>query len=75
MTIIIGFFEYFSLVLRRPKSAARKYNVHRGSDKSLSFSSGGWKFDRDSPYTGSPFFGIDGIPGFDEDGLPSEIIN
>ena len=36
-------------------------------------SNGGWQFDRDSPYTGSPFSGIDGIPGFDDDGLPSNI--
>ena len=36
-------------------------------------SDGGWQFDRNSPYTGSPFSEIDGIPGFDADGLPSNI--
>ena len=36
-------------------------------------SSTGWAFDQDSAYMGSPFESIEGIPGFDEDGLPSQI--
>ncbi|XP_046852405.1 uncharacterized protein LOC124445699 [Xenia sp. Carnegie-2017] len=34
---------------------------------------GSWQFDRDAPYTGSAFAGAERIPGFDDDGLPTEI--
>ena len=53
----------------------RKYDIHRHAGRVTPYSPDGWKFDRDSPYGGSPFSGIDGIPGFDEDGLPSDILN
>ena len=55
---------YFSIKARN--SNASKFPVAPGGG-------GNWQFDRDAPYTGSAFAGAERIPGFDDDGLPTEI--
>ena len=76
MREIILLLKYFSVASRRTGTIEGKYDIHRRVGRRTPYSSDAWKFDRDSPYSGSPFTGIDGIPGFDEDGLPSaDILN
>ena len=54
-------------------SKATKFKEYGFENESMSvYSARGWQFDRESPYSGSPFASIDAIPGFDEDGLPSD---
>ena len=69
-------FRIFSLVVRKPSMEAQEYRVRSKQEGSIDsiYSARGWQFERNSPYAGSPFSGIDGIPGFDEDGLPAETI-
>ena len=53
-------------------SSTTKEKDHYRFDAESIYSARGWQFDRNSPYSGSPFASIDAIPGFDEDGLPSD---
>ena len=55
---------------------AQEYRVRSKQEGSIDsiYSARGWQFERNSPYAGSAFSGIDGIPGLDEDGLPAETI-
>ena len=70
------YFSYFSLVVRNPPVEAQEYRVRSKQEGSIDsiYSARGWQFERNSPYAGSAFSGIDGIPGLDEDGLPAETI-
>ena len=52
-------------------SKTTKFKEYGFENESV-YSARGWQFDRDSPYSGSPFASIEAIPGFDEDGLPSD---
>lgn len=65
LSIVIG-------VLRGDKTSLQSRGDYSDYDTRSVFTPRGWEFDRASPYSGSPFASIDAIPGFDEDGLPSE---
>ena len=61
---------YFSGVANQ--SSTTKFKEYGLDERESVYSARGWQFDRQSPYSGSPFASIDAIPGFDEDGLPSD---
>ena len=67
------FFKLFSGVANNSKATKiKEYGDRFEGDSQSIYSARGWQFDRNSPYSGSPFASIDAIPGFDEDGLPSD---
>ena len=63
----------YAVVVHRGKEQGKVRGMGWKRSVYSGHSDGGWQFNRDSPYTGSPFSAIDGIPGFDDDGLPSNI--
>ena len=65
------FIHFSGVVNTSGKSKFKSYEFDTRPDSI--YSARGWEFERDSPYHGSPFASIDAIPGFDEDGLPSEV--
>ena len=68
-------FKCFSCVTNWKKTQG-KYDATKGRKRESTFSrypSEGWQFERDSPYQESFNLGVDAIPGFDEDGLPTDV--
>ncbi|XP_028416182.1 uncharacterized protein LOC114539806 [Dendronephthya gigantea] len=78
--VLLIIFVVFSIILcvTNWKNNQAKYKTGGGErwESTLSrYSSGGWQFDRDSPYHGSSYPSVEAIPGFDEDGLPVDVMD